>query len=121
MLSTPSQAKLSTCHPDLQRLVLAVAAEAPIIVLCGHRGEADQDAAYRSGNSKLPWPKSRHNSTPSQAVDLAPLPLDWGNRVAFQRLASLVLIKAKLLHIPITWGGSWKFQDMPHYELYRRP
>ncbi len=116
-LSASSRLKLATCHKDLQRLVLAVAAVTPIQVLCGHRNEADQNAAFASGHSKDTWPHSRHNALPSQAVDIAPLPIDWGNLEAFKTLSDTVKIKAVQLGIAVVWGGDWKMQDLVHWQI----
>jgi peptidoglycan LD-endopeptidase CwlK len=97
-------------------------------VLCGHRNEADQNAAFEQGLSKLQFPLSKHNSLPSLAVDAVPYPINWNDTEAFQRFASIVLTTAKRLNIPIRWGGDWnqngssadeRFLDMPHFELSR--
>ena len=93
-------------------------------VICGHRGEKEQNEAYSTGNSKLKYPKSKHNSMPSMAVDIVPYPLDWKNIDSFKALA--VEVKKVWDKIPtaeregfdLSWGGDWKtFKDMPHYEL----
>jgi len=121
-LRAGSLAKLGECHPDLVLVVREMVAEltrapGPLVhdvsVLCGHRGQVEQDWAYKQGNSKLPWPKSKHNSFPSRAVDLAPYPLDWSDLAAFgelrarmQRAADVVGVKVRFI--------SW---DWPHTEL----
>lgn len=116
-----SYRRLSTCHADLQRLVVAAAAEWEIIVVCGHRGEQDQNAAVRNGTSRLRWPHSRHNSTPSEAVDLAPFPLDWEDLGRFDSLARHVLGVAESLGIAIEAGAFWpRFVDRPHFGLTER-
>lgn len=113
--------KLNTCHPKLIRVVLAVAERKPLIVVCGHRGKEDQDRAYREGKSKLRWPNSRHNAWPSEAVDLAPAPLDWDDTRRFKGLAVAILEEGRNQGTEITWGGSWRgFVDVPHFELTRR-
>ena len=112
-----SLSRLATCHPDLQRLVREVYRRTTedLSVACGHRGKADQDREYAEGNSKLRWPKSRHNSYPSLAVDLWPYPVDWQDHAAFERLRALVLETARDLEIPIEIID-W---DLPHYQLPR--
>ena len=118
--SKTSLARLATCHVDLQWVAHEAIREVDFVVLCGHRGEAEQREAFRTGHSKVDWPKSRHNATPSEAMDLAPYPLDWGDRAAFCALAVVVLRVADKLGVPIVWGGSWQaFKDLPHYELKR--
>lgn len=125
-LGPSSKVKLATCHADLQRLVKAVAEGvdagdlAPYVndvtVLCGYRGEAEQNAAFSSGASKLRWPASKHNRVPAEAVDLAPYPVDWKRTEAFYVLRGYVLATAARLGVPVR-TISW---DLPHYEL-RRP
>lgn len=125
-LGNASRVKLATCHPDLRRLVEAVAAGVDqgdlatagirdITVVCGYRGQAEQDQAYAAGASKLRYPNSRHNSVPAQAVDLAPYPIDWKNRDAFLVLRGYVLATAARLGVRLR-TISW---DLPHYELPR--
>lgn len=119
-----SAARLATCHPDLAALVREVAEHRSLIVLCGHRGRAEQDACFARGTSKLRWPRSKHNAFPSLAVDLAPYPLDWTDIAAFKALGALVLATASRLRnegkiaSAIRWGGHFTgFPDYPHYEI----
>jgi peptidoglycan L-alanyl-D-glutamate endopeptidase CwlK len=123
-LGRPSRARLATCHPDLIRLVEAVAdgidrgalrtaGITDITVVTGHRNEADQNREYAEGDSKLQWPRSKHNSTPARAVDIAPYPTRWADRQAFHVLRGYVLAIADRIGIRIrviSWDG-------PHYEL----
>ena len=119
--SARSRRHLATCHPDLQRLFAAVIEETDCAVICGFRSRADQEAAYRTGASRLRWPKSAHNQTPSRAADVVPWPLGWEDLAAFDELAVVVKACAKQLGIAIVWGGDWKdFCDRPHYELAGR-
>lgn len=87
-LGAKSKAKLATCHPDLIRLIeavakgvdegdLAYAGITDIVVLDGHRGKERQDKAVADGASKTPWPRSKHNRMPSDAVDIAVYPVEW--------------------------------------------
>lgn len=116
--SKKSYDRLMTCDKRLQTLFLAVVKEYDCMVLCGHRSEEDQNKAVAGGFSKTQFPKSKHNSLPSKAVDVAPYPLDWNNKQAFIDLAKFVLKKADELGIKIKWGGDFKkFFDGPHYEL----
>lgn len=123
-LGQASRVKLATCHADLRRLVeavatgvdagdLATAGVRDLTVVCGYRGQAEQDAAYVAGASRLRWPNSRHNSVPSRAVDLAPYPVRWEDREAFLVLQGYVLAHAARLGIPVR-TISW---DLPHFEL----
>lgn len=124
--SKQSQDKLETCHPDLIRLFNKVIEVTDCTVLCGHRGEADQNEAVRTGKSKTLWPNSKHNTTPSLAVDVAPYPIDWNDKIAFAFLAGVVEGLALQMGVGIRWGGDFNrdgnfhndsFIDMPHFEL----
>lgn len=120
--SARSRGQLATCHPDLQRLFAEVIKRFDCIVLCGHRNKADQDKAFAEGKSKLRYPQSRHNKSPSEAVDVAPWPIAWTDHARFDALALVVKASAKDLGIEIVWGGDWSgFVDKPHWELKKSP
>ena len=121
-----SAKRIKTCHNDLQKLFTLVLQMYPCAVICGHRGERDQNAAYKAGFSKVKFPMSKHNKTPSTAVDIYPLPLDWNDYKRFYHFAGYVLAVADFLEIPIRFGGDWdgdkqfddnKFNDLVHWEL----
>ncbi len=124
--SDRSKGILSTVHPDLQRVMIEVVKHFDIAIVCGHRPKVDQDKAVAAGNSKTPWPTSKHNSLPSLAVDVAPYKIDWTDKERFTLLAGFVLGVAAMLGIPVRWGGDWdgdtevrdeKFRDVGHFEL----
>lgn len=124
--SARSRANLETCHEDLQRLFGEVIKHYDCTILCGHRGEEEQNEAFRQGRSQLQFPQSKHNSLPSIAVDVAPYPIDWDNRSRFYHFGGLVLGISIGMGIPIRWGGDWdmdtdlndqSFFDLPHFEL----
>ena len=126
--SAVSKLRLGTVHPDLQRVCLRAVETVPFSVVCGHRGQEAQDRAFAEGKSKLRWPHGEHNQTPSRAVDLAPIPLDWSNRAAFVDMARHVLTVAADLAVSMRWGGDWnrngrtddeQFVDLPHFELWK--
>jgi len=113
-----SRKELATAHPDLQRLFNAVIEKIDCAVICGHRGRDDQNKAFVAGNSKLPWPRSKHNKIPAMAVDVTPWPLKWEDHESFRALSVVVKDTAKALKIKIVAGIDWKtFPDAPHYEL----
>ena len=131
-----SKERLETCHPDLQTLFNTVINEVDCSVICGHRNKADQDKAVASGNSKAVYPNGKHNALPSNAIDVAPYPIDWNDRERFFYFAGWVLAKAEILRNvgeithKIRWGGNWRgfrkgiidfskntFDDLPHFEL----
>ena len=79
--SENSKRKLATCHSDLRRLFEHVILDYDCTIVCGHRGEQEQNEAYAGGHSQLQWPNSKHNTEPSLAVDVVPYEkngLDWG-------------------------------------------
>lgn len=117
-LSKLSRDRLATCHPDLRRVVEQVSRDEYVLVICGRRDEAQQNAAFLGGFSKKKYPDSRHNADPSEAVDLAPGPrIDWKDTKAFERLAAKMLKAAEEMGVAIVWGGDWKMRDLPHFEL----
>lgn len=125
-----SRNRLATCHPYLQLLAYAVVRHRDCTVVCGHRGEDEQERAFREGRSKKRWPDSKHNGMPSDALDLAPwfpggVGIPWKDRGAFILFAGYVLRVADELAIPIRYGGDWdsdgqmadqSFMDLPHFE-----
>ena len=119
-LSPVSLQHLQTCHKDLQAVFLAVAAQLPILIICGYRDKSSQDAAVASGRSRTPYPTSRHNSVPSEAVDAALLPLNWDRLDDFRQLNDVVQKEAAQLGIKITWGGEFiHLKDYDHWQLTR--
>jgi hypothetical protein len=120
-----SQERLSQCHPDLQKLFNEVVKHYDCIILCGHRGEKEQNDAFSKGFSKLKFPKSKHNKLPSMAVDVARVPLNWNDREGFIHFAGYVTAVADQLGIKIRCGidfdqdANYKngFFDGPHFEI----
>jgi peptidoglycan L-alanyl-D-glutamate endopeptidase CwlK len=124
VLGTKSKERLATCHPLLQRVLKSAILDFDFSVICGVRTAEEQNRAYDIGASRLRYPQSKHNSTPSMAVDITPFPLDWNDTLAFRALA--VVVKRHWDAIPLAeregfrlvWGGDWaRFVDMPHWEL----
>tara|TARA_Y100000310_G_C20381825_1_gene668510 strand:+ start:309 stop:659 length:351 start_codon:yes stop_codon:yes gene_type:complete len=96
-------------------------------VLEGHRNEERQNKLCDEGKSKVRYPKGRHNSDPSSAVDVTPYPVDWSDRERQTLFAGFVLGIAKSMDIELRWGGDWdrdfkvvdnRFDDFPHFEIY---
>lgn len=116
--SNISKAHLITCHDDLQIICTQAIAVMDFTVLCGWRGEEEQNELYRQGKSNAMFGQSKHNFLKSKAVDLAPYPIDWDNKERFARLAGIIEAIAYKNDIKIKWGGDFKsIVDMPHFEL----
>lgn len=145
--SSLSLERLDTCHTDIQILFNIVVLDYDCSVLEGYRGEEAQTTAFSSGRSKTKWPNSKHNTSPSLAIDIAPYvagrgipwpntPDAWDNVIQrnnylkdlaqFYHFAGYVIGVAKQLDISIRWGGDWdmdadfrdnKFDDLVHFEL----
>ena len=124
--SEKSKAKLATCHPMLRTVFGAVIQAFDNTILCGPRGQKEQDAAFDSGRSRVKFPNGKHNQVPSLAVDTAPYPIDWKNIKRFIYFGGFVMGVAFALGIKLRWGGDWdsdtklddqNFNDYPHFEL----
>lgn len=134
-MSTPkfsqtSLDRLATCHPDLQRLFMKVIENYDCTILCGYRGQQEQDSAFAAGNSKLKYPNSKHNVMPSLGVDAMPYPVNWQgtkeNLCKLYHFVGYVLATADSLGIKIRCGADFNrngkffddgFSDIPHFEL----
>lgn len=122
-----SRNNLESCHPELQRLFNEVINYRDCSVICGRRGKADQDKAYNEKRSKVKFPDSKHNQTPSIAVDVVPYPdIDWNDSGRFYLFVGLVQGIALKMDIKIRCGADWdsdgqvkdqNFHDLPHFEL----
>ena len=121
-----SQRELDTCHDNLKILFTEVIKHFDCTILQGHRGQEEQDEYFRTGKSKVQFPNSKHNQSPSLAVDVAPWPIDWNDRERFYHFAGYVRGIAAKMGISVRWGGDWDsdtelhdqtFMDLPHFEL----
>ena len=130
--SKTSLGKLEACHDDLQTIFNEVVKYFDNSIICGHRTEEKQNAAYKKGYSKLKYPKSKHNKLPSMAVDAIPFPISWDDHDRMRYFAGVVKGIAWMLRErgeishDIRWGGDWdmdtdladnRFQDLVHFEL----
>jgi len=134
--SSTSQSNLDTCSPDIIVFANAVLAVHDCTVVWGNRDEKTQNDLYDAKKSQLKYPMSRHNSFPSEAIDLVPYvpgvnPWDTDYSYYF---AGLCLGIADTLYTQgkmdkrIRWGGNWStkrdknfketsFYDGLHFEL----
>ena len=160
MLGKKSRDSLKGVHSDLKRLAYEMSRRIDqekkrrggtykfdFSIKDGVRGEKAQAKAFESGNSKVQYPDSRHNKTPSQAIHFRPYPVRWPQSIDFSE--SKVVIKKKMkiyskqlgrfyqlagfvqavatdLNIQIRWGGDWNkdgdimdqnFDDLAHWEV----
>lgn len=127
-----SRERLDTVCEDLQRLFERVVEIIDCSVVEGHRRKERQDEFFnRRPNpaTRVPWPRSKHNRKPSEAVDVCPYvngSLSWDGRHCLY-LAGIVTGVAEEMGIEIRWGGDWdmdrepitdqEFQDLVHYEM----
>lgn len=131
--SQESFSKLSTCHPDLQALFYEVIKYFDCTIIEGYRNQAEQEQAFKDGDSKLHFPFGKHNSQPSMAVDVSPYPLNFKDTALYvwfggyvQGIAQKLKDEGKMEH-SVRWGGGWDglgkintphmLNDLVHYEL----
>ena len=121
-----SKERLATCDERLQKVFNEVIKYVDCSVLEGHRNEERQNKLFEEGKTKVKYPKGRHNSSPSRAVDVTPYPVDWDDRERQTLFAGFVLGIARSMDIKLRWGGDWdmdfevmdnRFDDFPHFEI----
>lgn len=128
--SANSQKHYDTLDPRLQKLCTRIRDEVcDISIICGHRGQVEQDEYYATGRSKVKYPNGKHNSMPSRAVDIQPYPMPEYNPKVW---AALGYIAGRAYAIAweegfaIRWGGDWdndgdltdqNFDDLYHIEV----
>lgn len=124
--SIASQGRLNTCHADLQKVFNEVIRYYDCTILEGYRSNETQDELFRKGLSKLKGGQSKHNKSPSLAVDAAPYPINWQDYDRFYYFGGFVKGVAELMGVKIRWGGDWDsdndfkdqtFNDLVHFEL----
>lgn len=147
--SKSSAKELSTASLDLQTLAEYVVKYFDCTVVFGSRTPAEQFKLYKKGRKEVNgvWmivdkkkvvtykdgynKKSKHNYLPSQAIDLAPYPIDWDDEDRMRYFAGYVMGIAKMLKevglikSDIIWGGDWdddtdlsdqSFMDLVHFQ-----
>lgn len=136
---------LAGCDPRLARLFEEVVKVYDCSIQAGARDVKDELRAIASGHSKLTDPyDSKHVVGPTRplalAVDVAPYPVVWPTckpgevwtardlyaLARFYHFAGVVIECARLMSIPIRFGGDWDgdndlfdqtFDDCDHFEL----
>lgn len=134
--SPSSQAKLNTCHPLIIKVFNHVIIDGPDhSIVCGARPVAEQQELYAQGRTKPGKivtnvdgvnDLSKHNKSPSEAVDAIPYPTGYNSVPRFKIFGAYVLGVASAMGVPLYWGADWdkdwdidehKFIDLPHFEL----
>ncbi len=130
--SESSLQKLKTCDPELQILFNYVIRYFDCKVICGERDKEAQNEAFAEGASTVQYPHSKHNSSPSKAVDVVPYPIEWGNTdrmryfIGFVKGVAQMLKEYGTMDKEITTGIDWdndtilkdqRFNDFPHFQL----
>ena len=121
-----SRTRLETCHQDLQTIFNYVIKSFDCTIICGYRDKKAQNKAYDDGFSKVRFPNSKHNLSPSIAVDVIPWPIEWENTKRMKYFAGYVMGIAKVLGYELVSGLDWDndtilkdhtFKDHPHFQL----
>lgn len=133
--SKKSNELLSTCHLDLKCLFRDVIEVIDCSIISGYRAPEEQFSLFKKGRirEKSRWvvqdrlkvvtykdgynKKSKHNESPSMAVDVMPYPIDWNNIERIKLFAEQVQQIAENINIDVVWGGDWKWKDYPHWQL----
>jgi peptidoglycan L-alanyl-D-glutamate endopeptidase CwlK len=136
-----SREQLDTVRPELVEVLEIVVKEFDCTVLEGRRSWDRQAELLRQGKTKVGPGESRHNPPKlpdgtedkdwlSDAVDVAPYPIDWKDAKRFIYMAGLIIGIGRALGHDIRWGGNWdedqviiddqSFDDLPHFE-YKGP
>lgn len=113
-----SESFLKLTHPDLVRVHRLAIQNFDYMIIQAARTKEEQEADFNKGVSKAHWLESPHDYVLSYATDCAPLPLNWGSISSFYSMSRAILDAAKLLSVPVTWGGDFRtLKDRPHFEL----
>ena len=134
---------IDTCHIDLRQVAYEIIKYFDCTPLYGYRSPEKQFELFKIGRELIGglWIvvnelmvvtncdgkdiKSNHNKIPSDALDLAPWPLDWRDHKRMYFFAGHVLNEARHMGIELRWGGNWDmdddlhdqtFYDLVHYE-----
>ena len=128
-----SLANIAQCKKPLQDVLLEHSKHFNSSVVCGHRPKIDQMKAFYAKVSKLQWPDSKHNSTPSNAFDIYPWHDKYKSltednevinrivaisgcsrqaalnfiRTQYYMQAQSIMISARIVGVELRWGGDW--------------
>ena len=123
-----SRHNLNSVDPQLKALFEDIVRTYDCSILCGFRNKEDQTKAFAELRSKVKFPHSKHNQYPSQAIDVAPYPIDWKDTERFYHFVGYVTARAEDLGIKVRSGADWdgdlnikdqNFDDLVHWELVK--
>lgn len=132
--SAASKKQYDTLCKELQAICDVAIDRFDFVIIEGFRDELKQNQAFIKGASKVKWPNGKHNKNPSDAMDIAPYPIDWSDDAdairRFVYLAGYIMSIADELCIKLRWGGDWdsdqdlrdekgKLRDWGHFEVVR--
>ena len=127
--SNVSQARLDQAHPHLRLIMETAIKIVDFSVLETVRDEKTHKRYIARGVTKVPYNKTKHKPNKnglSEAIDIAPYPIDWNDTQRFYYLAGIIKGIARMLNIELRWGGDWdndndfkdqSFNDLVHFEL----
>ena len=130
--SSRSKANLATCSKNIQDLFNQIIKDFDCTIVEGHRNQERQEKMFLTGRSKARWGQSKHNTLPSEAVDVVPYlrGIDWRGEYDLMKairnndmasnimsivhnierwtyFAGVVVGTAKTMGINMRWGGDW--------------
>ena len=113
-----SERGLATCDERIVKVLREAIKHYDFSVICGHRDKETQNKAFREGASKLEFPRSKHNSLPSQAADVVPYPVDWNNLDRFNELNKVIKEACVTVGEEELFNGYdlWDW-DYPHWQI----
>lgn len=129
VFSSKSLSNLKECDPQLQELFFEVIKTVDCSITCGHRPQVEQHEAFLSGKSEVDWPDSKHNLTPSKALDAYPYypgGIRWKDTQGHYFFAGRVKEIANRLGINLRCGADFdgdndtqdqKLHDPGHFEV----
>ena len=117
--SPRSLAAMSGVHPRLRKALDEAIKTVDFTVICGQRGRAAQNAAFRAGTSKARFGSSPHNFSPALAIDFIPSPFKgWNDTKAFKRVADAIVAAGARVGVELEAGYTFKtIIDWPHIQL----
>jgi len=88
--SAASKAALASAVASLRNVFNLLIVYFDHTILEGHRSFEDQEEAFRKKRSQLRGGQSKHNASPSMAVDAAPYPLRWIDKESFLKFQAKI-------------------------------